>query len=73
MSRHLANDVARCDGDGNDSEGWREGCESCLRRTAPRPERVIMMDPPPIIAFWCEFQIPPILEAYNPQKHDPKE
>jgi hypothetical protein len=53
----LPNDTARCDGDGNDAEGWREGCETCLRRTAPRPERIIMITPPPIIAFECEFLI----------------
>jgi hypothetical protein len=53
----LPNDTARCDGDGNDTEGWREGCETCLRRIAPRGERVVMISPPPIIAFECEFLI----------------
>ena len=44
----LANDVARCDGVGSDDpdEGWREGCESCLRRTASRPEVYLVMEPP---------------------------
>lgn len=54
----LANDIARCDGVGSMEDGvqgWREGCETCLRRTAPRPERVWMIAPPPIIAFECEF------------------
>ena len=58
----LANDTARCDGvwveDGDDS-GWREGCETCLRRTAPRPEYYSLIEPPPIIAFWCEYLIEP--------------
>ena len=58
----LANDIARCDGewveDGEDS-CWREGCETCLRRTAPRPKYGTMIDPPPIIAFWCEYLIEP--------------
>jgi hypothetical protein len=58
----LPNDTARCDGmwveDGGDS-CWREGCETCLRRTAPRPERVLKFSPPPIIAFECEYLIEP--------------
>jgi len=61
MTLFLPNDIARCNGDGNDAEGWREGwregCETCLRRTAPRPERIIMITPPPIIAFECEYLI----------------
>ncbi|MEY3895202.1 MAG: hypothetical protein RLZZ214_721 [Verrucomicrobiota bacterium] len=59
MTPFLPNDIARCNGDGDDAEGWREGCETCLRRTAPRSERFIMMSPPPIIAFWCEYIIEP--------------
>lgn len=57
----LANDVARCNGVGSDDpdEGWRDGCETCLRRTAPRPKRCLMMEPPSIIAFECEFLIEP--------------
>lgn len=57
---NLPDDVTRCDGVGfKDDEvpggiDWREGCEHCLRRTAPRPERCWMMDPPPIIVFECE-------------------
>jgi len=59
----LPNDTARCDGthdgigDGDGMLGWREGCETCLRRIAPRGERVVMISPPPIIAFECEFLI----------------
>lgn len=57
----LSNDVARCNGVGSDDpeEGWREGCETCLRRTAPRTGRCWMMEPPAIIAFDCEFLIEP--------------
>jgi hypothetical protein len=55
----LPNDIARCNGDGSDAEGWREGCERCLRRTAPRPEHPIIIAPPPIIAFECEYLIEP--------------
>ena len=61
-SASLANDVARCDGVGfqaADGWDWREGCETCLRRTAQRPEQVWMIEPPAIIAFECEFLIPP--------------
>ena len=59
-SASLANDVARCDGVGDASLAeWREGCETCLRRTAPRPENAWMMEPPPIIAFECEYIIEP--------------
>jgi len=55
----IANDIARCNGVGSDVEGWREGCETCLRRTTPRPENVWMIDPPIIIAFECEYLIEP--------------
>lgn len=55
----LPNDVARCNGVGSDDpeEGWREGCETCLRRLAPRPDRCVMMGPPPILVFACEYLI----------------
>jgi hypothetical protein len=55
----LPNDIARCNGDGSDEDGWRDGCETCLRRTAPRPDHVWMIAPPPIIAFECEYLIEP--------------
>jgi hypothetical protein len=62
----LPNDIARCDGthdgigDGDGMLGWREGCETCLRRTAPRPEYYFtMIAPPPIIAFECGYLIEP--------------
>lgn len=56
----LPGDVARCQGVQTDGE-WREGCEDCLRRTAPpaNPERVVMMAPPVIIVFECEARIAP--------------
>ena len=52
----LPQDVARCPGVGDDSEGWRDGCETCLRRTSLGR---VHMEPPPIIAFWCEYLIEP--------------
>jgi hypothetical protein len=58
---YLPADVARCDGvgfiDDDGAKYWREGCERCLRRTAPRPAQVTMVQPPPIIEFWCEYLI----------------
>jgi hypothetical protein len=56
----LPNDVARCAGVGSESEGWREGCEDCQRRTSLSDgDRIVNMMPPPIIAFWCESRIEP--------------
>ena len=58
----LANDITRCDGAGSVEDGvqyWREGCETCLRRTSPRYEFGSMMSPPAIIAFECEYMIEP--------------
>jgi len=60
----LPNDVARCAGVGFEEDGvmgWREGCETCLRRTADYPLDVPMrlIAPPPIIAFECEFLMEP--------------
>jgi hypothetical protein len=51
----LSSDVARCAGVGSDEEGWREGCETCLRRITPGGHS--HMCPPPIITFFCEYQI----------------
>jgi hypothetical protein len=56
----LPADIARCIGDGSFEHGeqhWREGCDDCLRRTAPGGRR--KMEPPPIIAFECEYRIGP--------------
>lgn len=63
----LPADIARCPGvgfDDPDAPGgidWREGCDDCQRRTSTpsNPDRVVMMAPPQIIAFWCEHHIPP--------------
>lgn len=58
----LPHDIARCDGISYEEDGvlyYREGCEHCLRRTAPRPPRAIIIRPPEIIGFWCEFLIEP--------------
>lgn len=55
----LPNDISRCAGSGSDEEGWREGCEHCLRRTSPANDQTSWIAPPPIIAFWCEFLIEP--------------
>ena len=59
MSTTLPADVARCPGYGDDTDGWREGCDDCLRRTSPPadPERVLWMQPPAIVVMWCEYQI----------------
>ena len=58
----LPNGIARCDGvwyaEGDNSE-WHEGCETCLRRTAPRPNIYALVLPPEIIAFECEYLIEP--------------
>jgi hypothetical protein len=51
----LADDVARCAGVGSDADGWRDGCDTCLRRLCPGGR--VQMDPPPIIVFECEYQI----------------
>lgn len=56
----LPKDIPRCDGVSFEEDGvidWREGCETCLRRTAPRPERCEMIEPPAIIVFQCEYLI----------------
>jgi hypothetical protein len=57
----LPNDIARCAGVGSDDEGWREGCETCLRRTTPTTmiDRIVLMHPPPVIVFECEYFIEP--------------
>lgn len=53
----LPDDIARCEG--VIVEGvWREGCENCLRRIAPvSGDYAAHIEPPAIIAFWCEFLI----------------
>lgn len=56
----LPHDIARCRGVGNDAEGWREGCEDCLRRTDPgNPDRQSYIKPPAIVVFECEYRMEP--------------
>lgn len=56
MSNATHGDSARCLGVGDDTEGWREGCEHCLRRiTPPHGPDQRWIDPPLIVVFWCEY------------------
>lgn len=56
--RRLPNDVSRCAGSGSEEEGWREGCEICLRRLSKSDsDLVVYMEPPIIIDFECEYLI----------------
>ena len=55
MRAKLPYDVARCPGVGSDADGWREGCDRCLRRISSGGR--VHMAPPPIIVFWCEYLI----------------
>lgn len=60
--KELANDIARCNGAWikyEDNFVLRNGCENCLRRTAPRPEVVVMFMAPPVIDFDCDYLIEP--------------
>lgn len=54
----LSFDTARCAGVQYDGD-WREGGEDCMRRTSPGGEWQAWMEPPAVIAFWCEFHIEP--------------
>ena len=68
----LPADVARCPGDGSFEDGeqhWREGCDDCLRRTAPGGGQ--WMKPPPIIVFECEHRIGPGDERLPPLPPQP--
>lgn len=52
--------TACCPGSGSYEDGkwhWREGCDDCQRRLWMSGEGWI--DPPPIIAFECEYRIGP--------------
>ena len=57
--RMIGNDIARCAGVGDDADGWREGCQHCQRRTTPGGPYTPHMEPPPIVALWCEYEIEP--------------
>ncbi len=48
---------ARCNGHGSDAEGWRDGCQTCLRRTAPRPQIYSVTSPPAVIANRMNRQV----------------
>ena len=50
----LPADVARCAGVGSDKDGWREGCDTCLRRLCPGTYH---MEPPKIITLFCPYYI----------------
>lgn len=50
--------LGRCKGVGFLEDGkmeWREGCESCLRRTLP--DNGTFIEPPSIIVFFCPYLI----------------
>ena len=53
----LPDDIARCRGVGSDEEGWREGCDVCLRRLDVKNKRYCWIAPPSIITFECEYLI----------------
>ena len=53
----LPKDFAKCRGVGSDDEGWREGCEQCLRLTTQPGDHQSWIEPPAIIAFECEYLI----------------
>lgn len=60
MSQPLPADVARCPGYETDEGDLREGCADCLRRTdRTHVPQEAWVEPPPIIAFWCELRIEP--------------
>ena len=65
MTATIPADIARCPGVGSDSEGWRDGCDVCLRRTAAPTDhpRVSHMQPPAVMVFECEFLIEPKARA----------
>lgn len=69
----LPHDIARCPGVGSHADGWREGCETCLCRTAPAGPNSPYMEPPAIIASWCEYLIEPgEQETLRPDESDRK-
>ena len=56
----VPNNSARCLGSRSYEDGewhWREGCDDCQRRIVRAGEGWI--EPPPIIAFECEYRIGP--------------
>ena len=62
-TNRLPANITRCNGVGYRGDyttpyiwQWREGCERCLRRVAPR-RRCVMMPPPPLVDGKCEYLI----------------
>lgn len=68
----LPHDVARCQGVGSDAEGWRDGCDDCLRRTSTGGDYTPHIAPPPIIVFECEYRIAP-LDFNSPKPKNAKQ
>lgn len=54
-ARTLPGDVDRCTGIGSDVDGWRDECETRLRRTAAPSDhpRQAHITPPAVIVFCC--------------------
>lgn len=62
----LPYDYDRCRGVSSTEDGetyWREGCETCQRRTSPAGPFSPRMEPPPIIVFNCEYLIEPTTDS----------
>lgn len=59
--KYLPNDVAKCNGVGEEEDGimyWRDGCERCARRLYPvHWEYAYYLEPPTIIDFECDYLI----------------
>lgn len=61
----LPYEIPRCPGNSSNEDGaieWQEGCEACLRRTAPPhpdPAQQQWIKPPSIVVFVCEYLIEP--------------
>lgn len=56
----MMQDDARCPGVGDELDGWREGCEDCLRRTTPPSgHHQQWMQPELIIVFMCPWYMEP--------------
>ena len=56
----LPANVERCSGVEDDSGGWRDGCEDCMRRTDRSAfPLTAWMAPPLIVVFECEARIAP--------------
>lgn len=62
--QNVPNNSARCLGSGSYEDGkwhWREGCDDCQRRYGWAGDGWAgdWIEPPPIIAFECEYRIGP--------------